>query len=168
MWPFTHCLHRCRHYCTPNRRLAWWSSTSICLRHHTHAWTEASQRFPTYIGQVMQKPTTSHIQKANNPLHIQTCQLCTFHSNTSNPCNAQCSWSIPPVTISTLISYVKYLSLIIFKIIPHPMTCLLPFHCKSSFHILFYTAYYRLLTIALLIHCLVVICRALVSIIPII
>jgi hypothetical protein len=51
---------------------------------------------------------------------------------------------------------------------PIPWPCVLPFHCKSSFHILFYIAYYRLLTVALLIHCLVVISRALASILPVV
>jgi hypothetical protein len=40
---------------------------------------------------------------------------------------------------------------------PIPWPCLLLSHCKSSFHILFYIAYYRLLTVALLICCLIVI-----------
>jgi hypothetical protein len=51
---------------------------------------------------------------------------------------------------------------------PIPWPCLLPFHCKSSFHILFYTAYYCFLTVTLLICCLVVISRALASILPVI
>jgi hypothetical protein len=44
----------------------------------------------------------------------------------------------------------------------------LSFHCKSLFHISFYTAYYHFPTVSLLIHCLVVISQALASIIPII
>jgi hypothetical protein len=51
---------------------------------------------------------------------------------------------------------------------PIPWPCLLPFHCKSSFYILFYTVYFHLLTVALLIRCLVVISRALTSVLPII
>jgi hypothetical protein len=51
---------------------------------------------------------------------------------------------------------------------PIPWPWLLPFHCKSSFYILFYTVYFRLLTVALLIYCLVVISRALASILPIV
>jgi hypothetical protein len=51
---------------------------------------------------------------------------------------------------------------------PIPWPCLLPFHCKSSFHILFYTAYFRLLTVALLIRCLVVISQALASVLPVV
>jgi hypothetical protein len=50
---------------------------------------------------------------------------------------------------------------------PIPWPCLLPFHCKSSFHILFYTAYYCLLTVALHINCLVGISRALTSVLPV-
>jgi hypothetical protein len=34
---------------------------------------------------------------------------------------------ICPITVSTLVSYTTYLSLIIFKIIPHPMTLLIAF-----------------------------------------
>jgi hypothetical protein len=44
----------------------------------------------------------------------------------------------------------------------------LPFHCKSLFHISFYTAYYHFPTVSLLICCLVVISWALMSIIPIV
>jgi hypothetical protein len=33
----------------------------IRLRHHSHVYAEADQRFPTHIGQVMQKATTSHV-----------------------------------------------------------------------------------------------------------
>jgi hypothetical protein len=51
---------------------------------------------------------------------------------------------------------------------PIPWPCLLSFHCKSSFHILFYTAYFCLLTVTLPICCLVVISRALAFILPII
>jgi hypothetical protein len=39
---------------------------------------------------------------------------------------------------------------------PIPWPCLLPFHCKSSFYILFYMVHFHLLTVALFIHCLVV------------
>jgi hypothetical protein len=44
----------------------------------------------------------------------------------------------------------------------------LPFHCKSLFHISFYTAHYHFPIVSWLIHCLVVISRALASVIPII
>jgi hypothetical protein len=44
----------------------------------------------------------------------------------------------------------------------------LPFHCKSLFHILFYSAYYCFPTVPLLIRCLVVISGALASVIPIV
>jgi hypothetical protein len=54
------------------------------------------------------------------------------------------------------------------RLFPIPWPCLLPFHCKSSFHILFYITYYRLLTVTLLICCLVVISWALVSILPVV
>jgi hypothetical protein len=51
---------------------------------------------------------------------------------------------------------------------PIPWSCLLPFHCKSSFHTLFHIAYFRLLTVTLFIHCLVVISWALTSILPVV
>jgi hypothetical protein len=44
----------------------------------------------------------------------------------------------------------------------------LPFHCKSSFHISFYTASHHFPIVSWLIRCLVVISRALMSVIPII
>jgi hypothetical protein len=44
----------------------------------------------------------------------------------------------------------------------------LPFHCKSLFHISFYTASHHFPIVSWLIHCLIVISQALVSIIPII
>jgi hypothetical protein len=42
------------------------------------------------------------------------------------------------------------------------------FHCKSLFHISFYTASHHLPIVSLLIHCLVVISWALTSIIPVV
>jgi hypothetical protein len=51
---------------------------------------------------------------------------------------------------------------------PIPWPCLLPFHCKSSFYILYYTVYFHLLTVTLFIHCLVVIFWAIVSILPVV
>jgi hypothetical protein len=80
-----------------------------------------------HTGQVMQKPTTYRIQRADDSPHIQTRRLLTLHSYASNHRNARCSQSVPPITISTLVSYTTYLSLIIFKIIPHPMTLLIAF-----------------------------------------
>jgi hypothetical protein len=67
----------------------------------------------------------------------------------SNPRNAQCSQSVPPITISTLVSYVTFLSLIIFKIIPHPITLLIAFPLQViiSYLILYHLlllAYYRI------------------------
>jgi hypothetical protein len=102
---------------------------------------------------LQQKPTTYCIQEANDSPQIQTHWHLALHSYASNPRNAQCSRSVPSITVSTLVSYVTFLSLIIFKIIAWP--CLLPFHCKSLFHILFYIAYYHLLTIAALVTLLV-------------
>jgi hypothetical protein len=105
--------------------------------------------------------------KANNSPHIQT-QLFTLHSNTSNPHNAWCSRSVPPITVSTLVFYATYLSLIIFKIILHPMTLLIAFPLQVIIFILFYTTYYHLLTVTLLICCLIVISQAPMPILPIV
>jgi hypothetical protein len=88
-------------------------------------------------------------------LHRQTHQHLALHSYTSNPCNTRCSQSVLPVTISTLIFYAIYLSLIIFKIIPYPMTLLIAFQLQV---IILYLILYCLFSLAaLLIRCLVVI-----------
>jgi hypothetical protein len=90
-----------------------------------------SRRLPAY-----KKPTTLRTYKlVDFSLSILTHQ---------NPRNARCSWSVPPVTISTLVSYVTYLSLIIFKIIPHPMTLLTAFPLQV---IIPYLILYRLLSL---------------------
>jgi hypothetical protein len=86
-----------------------------------------AEAFRCILVKVMQKLTTSRIQEDDNSLHIQTRQLFGLHSYTSNHRNARCSQSVPPVTISTIIFYVTYLSLIIFKIISYPMTLLTTF-----------------------------------------
>jgi hypothetical protein len=54
------------------------------------------------------------------------------------------------------------------RLFPIPWPCLLLFHCKSLFHIVCYTMSHCLPIISLLICCLIVISRALMSIIPII
>jgi hypothetical protein len=69
----------------------------------------------------------SSYAKADDSQHVQSRRHYALHSTASNPRNAQCSQSAPPVTVSTLVSYVTYLSLIIFVIIPHPMTLLTAF-----------------------------------------
>jgi hypothetical protein len=97
-----------------------------------------------HIGQVMQKPMTSRVQKADDPLHIQSQQHYTLHSMASNPHNAWCSRSVPPITVSTLVSYATSLSLINFKIIPHPMTLLTAFPVQ----VILYLILYRLLLLA--------------------
>jgi hypothetical protein len=55
---------------------------------------------------------------------LRTCKvddIC-LHSYCSN---ARRSRSVPPIIVYTLVLYATYLSLIIFKIIPHPMTLLI-------------------------------------------
>jgi hypothetical protein len=90
-------------------------------------------------------PTTSRVQEDDDSSHIQTRQLLALHSYTSNHCNAWCSWSVLPITISTLVSYATYLSLIIFKIIPHPMTLLIAFPLQV---IILYLILYSLFSLA--------------------
>jgi hypothetical protein len=51
----------------------------------------------------------------------------------------------PSITVSTLISYDTYLSLIIFKIIPHSMTLLIAFPLQV---IILYLILYRLFSLA--------------------
>jgi hypothetical protein len=53
---------------------------------------------------------------------MQSRQHIPLHSYHSN---ARRSRSVPPITVYTLVLYVTYLSLIIFKMIPHPMTLLI-------------------------------------------
>jgi hypothetical protein len=73
------------------------------------------------------KMTTYPIQKDDDPLHLQSRRHFTLHSYASNRHNTQWSRSVLPIIVSTLVSYDTYLSLIIFKIIPHPMTLLTAF-----------------------------------------
>jgi hypothetical protein len=93
--------------------------------------------------------------------------LMTFHSPFYHIKLSKCLvFSVCPACYHpSPVSCVTFLSLIIFKI---PQPCLLSFHCKSLFHISFYTDYYCFPTVSLLIHCLVVISWALASIIPIV
>jgi hypothetical protein len=69
--------------------------------------------------------TTSRVQKDNDSPHMQSQWHSTLHSYVLNCCNTQWSRSVPYITISTLVPYATYLSLIIFKIVPHPMTLLI-------------------------------------------
>jgi hypothetical protein len=83
--------------------------------------------------------------KEDDSPHIQTRRLLALHSYASNHHNAQCSRSVLPITVSTLVSYVTYLSLIIFKIIPHPMTLLIAFPLQV---IILYLILYGLFSLA--------------------
>jgi hypothetical protein len=102
-----------------------------------------------HISVKLWKLTTSDIQKDDDSSHIQNQQQYALHSYASIPCNVWCSWSVLSITISTLVSYVTYLSLIIFKIIPHPMTLLTTFPLQVIIpylilYYLFLLAYYRI------------------------
>jgi hypothetical protein len=59
--------------------------------------------------------------RCNDTSHSQSRRHFTLHSYHSN---ARRSRSVPSIIVYTLVLYVTYLSLIIFKIIPHPMTLL--------------------------------------------
>jgi hypothetical protein len=102
--------------------------------------------------------------RCDDSSHMQSRWHISLHSYASNHSNAQWAWSVPSIIVYTLVSYATYLSLIIFKIIPHPMTLLTAFPLQV---IILHLTYFCLLTIALLIHCLVVISRALASVLPI-
>jgi hypothetical protein len=90
-------------------------------------------------------PMTSRIQEDDDSSHRQTHRLFAPHSYTSNHHDAQCSRSVSPITISTLVSYATYLSLIIFKIIPHHMTLLIAFPLQV---IILYLILYGLFSLA--------------------
>jgi hypothetical protein len=84
-----------------------------------------------YLSIDQSRPTPSDAYRSSyaecqrdNSSHMQSRRLSTLHSYRSN---AQRSWSVPSIIVYTLVPYVIYLSLIIFKIIPHPMTLLTAF-----------------------------------------
>jgi hypothetical protein len=147
-----------------------------------------------HIGQVMQKPTVTVYQKADNLLCTKSRQLTVYqkadnllctkkpmtlhtykavhillsiltHQTLTTPGVLGLSHLLPSLPLFPMLHTYLWSALRSF---PIPWPCLLPFHCKSSFHTLFYTAYFRLLTVALLICCLVVIFRATTSILPIV
>jgi hypothetical protein len=99
--------------------------------------------------------------------HTQSQWQSTLHSYTSHRSNAWRSRSVLPIIVSTLVPYTTTYLWLSLRSFPIPWPCSLPFHCKSSFYILFNTAYFCSLTIALLICCPVVISRALASVLPI-
>jgi hypothetical protein len=100
--------------------------------------------FRRILVKLQQMPMTYCIQKANDSQHVQSRRHYALHSTASNPRNARCSWSVPPITVSTLVSYVTSLCLIIFKNIPHPMTLLTAFPLQV---IIPYLVLYRLLSL---------------------
>jgi hypothetical protein len=104
--------------------------------------------------------------QCDNSSHMQSQRQSPLHSYTSNRSNTQRSWSVPLIIVFTLISYDTHLSLIIFKIIPHPMTLLAAIPLQVIIYILFNTAHFRSLTVTLLIRCPAVISRAFASILP--
>jgi hypothetical protein len=80
------------------------------------------------------RPTVSDAYRSSyaecwcdDSLHTQSQQQFTLYSYASNYSNARRSQSVPPIIVFTLVSYDTPLSLIIFKIIPHPMTLLTVF-----------------------------------------
>jgi hypothetical protein len=73
--------------------------------------------------------------------------MCTLHSYASNCSNARRSRSVPPIIVSTLVPYTTTYLWSSLRSFPIPWPCSLSFHCKSSFYILFNTAYFaRLLS----------------------
>jgi hypothetical protein len=65
--------------------------------------------------------------RCDDSSHMQSRRHVTLHSYASNRSNARRSRSIPSIIVYILVPYTTYLSLIIFKIIPHPMTLLTAF-----------------------------------------
>jgi hypothetical protein len=65
--------------------------------------------------------------RCDDSLHTQSRQQIPLHSYASNSSNARRSRSVPSIIVYTLVPYTTYLSLITFKIIPHPMTLLTAF-----------------------------------------
>jgi hypothetical protein len=102
--------------------------------------------FRCILAKLGKKMTTSCVQKDDDSLHMQSRWHFTLHSYTSNSRNTQWSQSVPPITVSLYpCSYVTSLSLIIFKIIPHPMTLLTAFPLKV---IILYLFLYHLFSLA--------------------
>jgi hypothetical protein len=116
----------------------------------------------------LQKSQWLRIYKVDDSPHIQSQWHSALHSTASNCHNTWCSRSVPPVAVSTSSPVLHSYLWSSLRSFPIPWPCLLPFHCKLLFHILFYTTYYHFPTVALLIHCLVVISWALVSVLPIV
>jgi hypothetical protein len=133
----------------------------ICHRHPLHMEAKASWSFPTHIGQVMQNADAMTLHTRKSWRHYFT-----FHSYTSNSCNTRRSRSVLPIIVYTLVSYDTTYLWSSLRSFPILWPCSLSFHCKWSFYILFNTTYFWSLTVALLIHCPVVISWAFMSVIP--
>jgi hypothetical protein len=88
-----------------------------------------------------------------------------MHQTIATPSVLGLSHLLPSLPLFSMLHAYLWSSLRSFSI---PWPCLLPFHCKSSLYILFYISYFHLLTIILLIHCLVVIFQAIMSVLPIV
>jgi hypothetical protein len=102
----------------------------VQMTEDSHCFSEEEDDMPQvpYPHVDRSRPTVSDAYRTSyaecrhdNSSHMQSQRHCTLHSYHSN---AWRSRSVPPIIVYTLILYVTYLSLIIFKIIPHPMTLL--------------------------------------------
>jgi hypothetical protein len=100
--------------------------------------------------------------KASRCISVKLCS-----DDSSHMQSQQQFQSVLSIIVYTLIPYTTTYLWSSLRSFPIPWPCSLPFHCKSSFSILFNTTYFCLITIALLIHCLVVIFQAIVSVLPI-
>jgi hypothetical protein len=120
--------------------LRWYDIGTIPLHRPMQA-----KGFWCILVKLQQKPMTYHIQEADDSQHVPSWWHLALHSYASNHRNTQCSRSVPPITVSTLVSYVTSLSLIIFKIIPHPMTLLTAFPLQV---IILYLILYGLFSLA--------------------
>jgi hypothetical protein len=119
--------HRLRTRCSHSLGL-WISIVTLSLDSptmHVHRFTSPWRTLGS-TGACFRKTYRSNYAECrrDDSLHTQSQRQSTLHSYTSNCSNAQRSRSVLPIIDFTLISYDTHLSLIIFKIIPHPMTLL--------------------------------------------
>jgi hypothetical protein len=108
----------------------------VRMTEDSHCFSEEEDDTPqvSYPSVDQSQPTLSNVYQSsyaecrcNDSSHTQSRRHCTPHSYHSN---AWRSRSVPLIIVFILISYDTHLSLIIFKIIPHPMTLLtaIPLH----------------------------------------
>jgi hypothetical protein len=132
--------------------MRWYTLSTIPMHRPKQA-----EGFQCISVKLQKKPTTSHIQKPTTLSIYKVDDILLSilpHQTITMPGDLGLSHLLPSLPSFPMLHSYLWSSLRSF---PIPWPCLLLFHCKSSFHILFYTTYYHFPIIALLIHCLVVI-----------